>query len=241
MIVKNIDNGVEVWTNDRRNNFLVYSSFENLDKYTRRVLSDVEDFLRSINIDFEANKIKAYLGKIIKHESISRLIGDSHYRVDVPLYLLKNKIEDYVKDGLNLDPDFQRCHVWSLEQRIRYLEFIISGGKTSSILFNCKGFSNGQVNEFVIVDGKQRLTTLLMFLNNEIPVFKKLDICDGLGYFYKDFDHLGLTVSLGINELPTRALVLQWYLEINKGYIAHTKEEIEKVEVLLAKEFESMV
>ena len=83
---------------------------------------------------------------------------------------------------------------------------------------------------FEIVDGKQRLETVLRFLRNEIPVF-------GNNYL-KDFDILPVDVDFvfNINDLKTRKEVLQWYLDLNSGGVIHTKEELDKVKELLKKE-----
>ena len=44
------------------------------------------------------------------------------------------------------------------------------------------------------------------------------------------------TSKLNINTLPTRAAVLQWYLEMNAGGTPHADAEIERVRGLLAAE-----
>lgn len=114
------------------------------------------------------------------------------------------------------------------------MEFVLSGGKSNPIYFNCVGWDCGERGEFVIVDGKQRLTSLLMYLNNEFPVFKEKDP-EGVGYYRKEL--VGLTpmlnVEVVINALPDRESVLKWYLQMNKGNVAHTKEELQKVEDML--------
>ena len=89
-------------------------------------------------------------------------------------------------------------------------------------------------DEMVIVDGKQRLTSIIMFLQNELPVFKNLDKND-VGFYYKELDSIRLNCDLEfvINDLPTKKQELEWYLQINRGNVAHTKEELEKVEKML--------
>ena len=88
--------------------------------------------------------------------------------------------------------------------------------------------------EYVIVDGKQRLTAILMFLDNEFPVFKEMD-SDGIGYYAREFDMIPNDVEFIINDLPSRELVLKWYLQMNEGNVAHTEEELDKVRQMLSK------
>lgn len=233
------DNIVIVHETGRKDNGIEYDSRNVLSQYSKWRLSYVEDFLRENGEVKEANKIKKHLGKIIKLHHIPKIIATGSYKINLPLANLKDKIYQYVTlDGLDLNPDFQRTHVWSLEQRVKFVEFILQGGKTNPIYFNHNNWMKHTPKEdcFVIVDGKQRLTSLLMFLNNEFKVFKNLDK-DGEGFYYSDFDTVGmLDIEIIINDLSTRKQVLEWYLQMNKRNIAHTKEELDRVETLLNKE-----
>jgi len=215
----------------------IYSSKEELVNYKRRDLSLFEDFLRSKHEIKEADKIKEYLGKTLKFKNIPQLIPTGNYKVNKPLdYLIKN-LEEFKKEyNLNLDPEFQRAHVWTLEQRIAFVEFLLQGGKTNPIYFNYPNWMRNfnDCDEMVIIDGKQRLTSVIMFLNNEFPVFKNLDE-DNVGYYYNELDgiKLGCDLEFVINDLNSREQEIEWYLQINKGNVAHTEEEIKKVEKML--------
>lgn len=157
------------------------------------------------------------------------------YRINVPWSMLEFHLNSYDKDyGLDLDPDFQRAHVWTEEQQIRYIEFKLREGKSGSeILFNCPGFNRQDLSQtMVLVDGKQRLEAVRRFVADEIPAFGLLlsEYEEGELYPFKpDF-------IFYINDLETRAEMLQWYLDINAGGVVHSDEEIEKVRKLLAQE-----
>lgn len=162
-------------------------------------------------------------------------ISHANYEVDVSWKYLEKWLDDDFKgeDSYNLDPDYQREHVWTEDQQIAYVEYKLKGGRSgSNIYWNCKGFSDEQyVRE--LVDGKQRITAVRKFLNNELPVFGNI--------YYKDFEdelkHLtGETrFKMCVNDLQTRKEVLQWYLDLNSG-VAHTNEELAKVKQLMEKE-----
>lgn len=171
-----------------------------------------------------------------RFQDIPQFTREAPYKVDVCWGYLKKYMEGQAQDGLkiDLDPDFQRGHVWSKDKQIAYIEFALRGGTSAQDLyFNCPGYSAGELGEYVLVDGKQRLTAVLDFLDDRVPVFG--------GHRFSDFaDRLR---ALGnpsfrwrINDLRTRAEVLQWYLDLNTGGVVHTKEEIGKVKRLLAKE-----
>lgn len=132
--------------------------------------------------------------------------------------------------ALDLNPDFQREHVWTTDQQIQYVEYILSGGMSGKeIYFNCVGWMRSYVGPFVIVDGKQRLQAVRRFMANEIPIF-------GDNY-RKDIEgrlRLNASFTFAVNDLKTRADVLKWYLEMNTGGTPHTEEEIQKAKDLLA-------
>lgn len=172
-----------------------------------------------------------------KFRDIPKLTGKPRYRIDVQIDFVKANIEDWTNPtagaALEISPDFQRAHVWTEQQQISFVEFLLKGGDTSPILFNCKGWGINWEGPFQLVDGKQRLTALLRFLNNEIPAF---------GAYYKEYtDSIRFAdtrLQFWVNNLKTRKEVLQWYLEINSGGTPHTAQELDKVKELLKKESE---
>jgi hypothetical protein len=136
-----------------------------------------------------------------------------------------------ITEKLEMNPDFQRGHVWTVAQQIAYIEFLLKGGKTArTIYLNHSGWqrSEHESDSYVCVDGLQRATAIKGFVNNEFRVF---------GYLYNEFEgspRIMQGVRININDLKTRKDVLQWYLEFNSGGTIHTPEELERVKALLA-------
>ena len=158
---------------------------------------------------------------------------EGHDTVDIPLHRVKDQLDEYQKYyGLDIDPDFQRAHVWTREQQIAFVEHVLRGGRNTVIRWNCPAWTYGTKSKtpMQLVDGKQRLNAVLAFTSNLIPAFGTM--------YWKYTGKLEITTGLRFmtNSLQTRAEVLQWYLEINRGNVAHTQEELEKVETLLEKE-----
>ncbi len=162
-------------------------------------------------------------------QDIEPYTKDANYSVNVPVYDINRTIEYFQeRNQLELNPDFQRGHVWNTDKKIAFVEHTLRGGKGAEIIrFNCVGWMRTYKGPFVLVDGLQRITALTDFLNNKIPVF---------GTLYKDYkDKLPhkLTMIFAINDLPTRADVLQWYIQLNDGGVVHSSEEISRVQYLL--------
>ncbi|MDU4051136.1 MAG: DUF262 domain-containing protein [Clostridium perfringens] len=177
----------------------------------------------------------------MKLQDIPKLIPEGDYEIAIGLKYLESTLKDYEEDyGLELNPDFQRGHVWSEEQQIAYVEFFLKGGKTAkTIYFSCPYFKNGTYEEYlsgkydypmVCVDGLQRLTALRKFLNNELKIF---------GHYLNEYEDKDIflrrinSLRFNINDLPKKKDVLKWYLEMNTGGTPHSKEEINRVTNML--------
>lgn len=156
-------------------------------------------------------------------------ISIAKYHVDSPwIYFKPHYIDDR---KLNLDPDYQRGYVWNVNQKISYLEWILKGGITGKdIYLNHPGWMRSFEGDFEVVDGKQRISAVLDFFDNKIPVF---------GSYYKDYeDNLPIfeaSFSVHINNLTSKKDIVQWYLDMNTCGTYHTKEEIEKVKNIINK------
>ena len=174
--------------------------------------------------------------KITRFRDVPKFTAPGRYAVDVPLDRLSRWLDDLVReDGLDLCPEFQRGHVWTEEQQVAYIEFLLRGGQTGrDLYFNNpswhRSVPEGTYNAFVCVDGLQRITAIRRFVRNEIRVF---------GSYYLEYtDSLRLTMDtmrVHINDLKSEREVLQWYIEMNSGGTPHTSEEIERVRGLLEK------
>jgi len=151
------------------------------------------------------------------------------YACDHLLYMLPGAIRSYQEEnGLDMNPDFQRVHVWTPEQQTRYMEFLLQGGNSSrDIYFNCPGWMGSFKGPFQLVDGKQRLAACVGFMDGTVEVFGGLRIEH---FSDKPFNP---RLRFHINTLETRQEILQWYLDINSGGVVHTADELRKVRELL--------
>lgn len=119
--------------------------------------------------------------KYTKFKDIPQFTRDASYHVNMDIRRVSIWIEENIKEyNLQLNPDFQRGHVWTEEQQIAWLEFFLKGGKSGNdVYFNDPFWMDWNMNnikpdtykDFVCVDGLQRLTSIQRFINNEIKVF----------------------------------------------------------------------
>lgn len=174
--------------------------------------------------------------KISKFTDIPQMLTNrANYHVDVGLKYFDSTIQEYIDEqGLILNPDFQRGHVWTEQQQIAYVEYILRGGTSGKDLYfnkpswHCKAQTD--YDDFVCVDGLQRITAIRKFMTNQIRAF---------GLLLKEFEdeprHITTRISIHINDLQYKKDVLQWYVEMNEGGTPHTTEEIERVKQMIQK------
>ncbi len=170
--------------------------------------------------------------KLVSYKDIPKFTSLGSYEVNMPFKYVPKWIEENKQYGLKMDPLFQRGHVWTEAQQIAYIEFVIRGGKSGRcVYFNCPSWrvrvKPGDYDEFVCIDGLQRLTAITRFVNNEIPVFGDV--------YYKNFDFIPIEVdiSINVNDLKTEKEVLQAYVDLNEGGTPHTSKEIQKVKNMI--------
>ena len=169
----------------------------------------------------------------MKFRDIPQFTKDGSWQADFDFPFLMKFIDENIREcGLQLNPDFQRGHVWTEEQQIKWLEFFLKGGKSGRVIYLNKPDWNhsvpeGAYNDFVCVDGLQRLTAIKRFVDGEIPVF---------GHFfneYEDSPRFLQSIKVNINDLKSEKEVLQWYIDMNAGGTPHSKEEIDRVQAMI--------
>jgi len=173
------------------------------------------------------------LRSIIKPLRSSTYSTDMHWSSIEKMF--KAWTEDYGK--MDLNPDFQRGHVWTDEQRIHYLENALRGlvGANGFIIqFNCPNFEDeeytGELPRGIqCIDGLQRLTTVIEFMKGNLKPF---------GFTPVDLERSEFMVksrfrfTFQIYDFRHRVDLLQHYLDLNTGGTPHSAEEIERVRKL---------
>ena len=136
-----------------------------------------------------------------------------------------------------LEPDFQRGHVWTDEQRVAYVEAVIRKTAPTRLLFNCPGWSrnsrpSGDIpdNTFQCIDGLQRLTSMRQFLAGKFTVFggESVETLKG-----SPFDLGRYRLQMAVYEFNMRADLLQFYIDLNAGGTVHAQTEIDRVRSLI--------
>ena len=75
-----------------------------------------------------------------KFKDIPQLTERASYRIDVSWNYIEDTFRHWSEgpSSVDVDPDFQRAHVWEEVQQQRYVEFILRGGQSAKeLMFNC--------------------------------------------------------------------------------------------------------
>lgn len=164
----------------------------------------------------------------------------SSYFVHVELAYLKEHMERWDTKSeklpnhfLVMEPEFQRGHVWSKDQQIKFMEYMLKGGKTGrDVYFNCSSWQIEYNTPIYCVDGLQRITAALAFLNNEIPVF---------GAYFHEYEDKPREAHFIFHVLKLRSKkeLLNIYVDLNSGGTPHNQVEIDRVKKMIEETSES--
>lgn len=157
------------------------------------------------------------------------------YEVDVGWDYLERQLEYFKEYGLDLDPDFQREHVWTAQQKTAYIEYVLMGGELSkTLVFAADNWHVGTTRVLALLDGKQRLEAVRGFLRGEVYAFRRTfqELKGPLRMVKHGF-------RFRVVELRSRADMLKLYLALNIGGTPHAPEEIQRVQALLVEELKN--
>lgn len=176
-------------------------------------------------------------------------VPQTDYHTDVELMDIEWRLESYTKNyNLDLNPDFQRGHVWTLDQQIAFIEAVVrnavnTAGRTITLSCaemggNLKPDSDLK-NTMLCIDGLQRLTALRDFVAGKFKIFQDNPLPEYKGGMaLDDFNNSSFslkrkTIRIQIFYFQYRRDVLKYYIALNSGGTAHPTSEINRVQALL--------
>lgn len=192
-----------------------------------------------------AENRKKYLERSNFIAGIINPVPKSEHAFDVEIKEIKDNLNRFKKNyGLDLEPDFQRGHVWTRQQQIAYCEALIRdalGSSAKIITFNCAAFA-GNVksknsdlgDEVVCMDGLQRLTAVQAFVDGEFKVFQDYEGGVDLDFFNNSrYSLRNKSLRFEFFFFQRKRQILQYYLAFNKGGTVHSESEISRVTEML--------
>lgn len=147
--------------------------------------------------------------------TLNSTIKPAHHPLSDVVRLFKD--ERYI-----VDDRFQRRLVWTPKQKVRLIETILMGYPMPDVYLHQKEADAEGQQVFSIVDGQQRITTIVQFASDEWAIEKKY-----LDKDHHDSDYAGLRWS----QLPTALKKVYWAYTINSRIIPPevTDDEIRRI------------
>jgi len=167
----------------------------------------------------------------------------SYWMSDFPDYV-DGKARRTEEEPWNLNPDYQRGHVWTQEQAEKFMGHMLEGGDVPKIFVqrwdspdNAPADHKHDYYDLPaeVIDGQQRVRAICDWVKGNISA----ELADGRKIWFKDCNEIER------RRLPqvritwvdiSREERLRFYLKLNRGGTIHTEEEIQKVRDMLAEE-----
>ena len=151
------------------------------------------------------------------------------YPADFTLEGLVNKY----KRGTLIVPGFQRNYVWNIKQASRLIESFLLGLPVPAIFL----FTDATKNEQLVLDGQQRLKTLVYFFegffdeeaNGRRKVFKLIGLNEKSPYYnktYKDLEETDQAAFNKLNDSVLRAFVVKQITPNGNTSVFHIFERL---------------
>lgn len=144
---------------------------------------------------------------------------------------IESLLHHYYNFGINCNPDYQREFVWAEADREYLLDSVFSGVDIGKFTLIRKDDSEDVLYE--ILDGKQRLTTLVDFYESRFP-YKGLHFHELHPLDQKQF--LSCPASVGELQNMEHTDILKAFLALNRGGVTMSREHLNQVEEMLEEE-----
>lgn len=134
---------------------------------------------------------------------------------------------------LELRPDFQRNEVWSRAAQVMLIDTILKDIPIPKVYI--QSMMRSEKTYRVVIDGQQRLTAILAFINNKYKLNKPyIGQYSNMNFsaLPEDVRNMILQYNIDINEIydPTDEEVRDLYARVNKYTVQLNKQELRKAD-----------
>lgn len=150
---------------------------------------------------------------------------------DSKIYNINDFINWY-KDGLlELSPKYQRNQIWNLKAKSYLIDTIVRGLPVPQIFLRQNTDVKTLKTYREVIDGQQRLTAIIEFVNNEFKILKAHNK-DYEGYYYEDLPEdvqesfLNFEFSVELIKSKDDALIYDMFSRVNTNNMTANKQEL---------------
>lgn len=165
--------------------------------------------------------------------------GDTNFTKENNIYIrfhqtsLESLLNNFYYCGVEMNPPYQRGYVWDEKDKESLLDSIFNHIEIGKFAFIARDYSHDIVYE--ILDGKQRLSTLLDFYENRIPYkgfyFNELSFKDR-------YTFLNAPVTIGETGNLTMEQIYNYFYTLNKAGKVMDEEHLQMIREQIVSEIE---
>jgi hypothetical protein len=132
---------------------------------------------------------------------------------------------------IELDPPYQRKSVWNQEYKDFFIDTVLRGYPSPAIFIYQETIPEGSLR-FSVVDGKQRLTSLFEFADNQYPVSEVHGNPSLGGKYFKDLDtdtksaFWGYQIAVETLHSSNESYISDIFDRINRNVAKLTRQEL---------------
>ena len=167
----------------------------------------------------------------VKGARDSNFRQDQWHGLNLSHRTIQSLIHMHYSAGVDFHPDYQREYVWDDQDREKLLDSMFAGNEIGRFVLVEREYQGPSKPIYEIVDGKQRLLTMLAFVEGRFSYH---------GYFYDDlspedrFAFLNTTTAVAILPSETsRERIVKIFLATNKCGKPVPSEVLERAEEIL--------
>lgn len=161
---------------------------------------------------------------------------EEKYRITHANSMIESFLHMVYHSGVDFDVEYQREHVWELDDKIALIDSIFNNIDIGKFVFVQRSYSVRD-KLYEIIDGKQRLTAICEFYEDRF-MYK--------GYYFSELSNMDKnkfwnhSVSYGYLTNPTKEMIYDAFIKLNTCGKPMDSKHIDKVKKLLNEELNNV-
>ena len=150
---------------------------------------------------------------------------------DTKIYNINDFLDWYESDELTLAPIYQRNAVWNKQAKSYLIDSIVRGLPIPQVFIRQNIDTTTRKNYREVIDGQQRLRSIIEFVNNDYPIMKSHNKEFG-GKYYKDLveeekeNFLYYQIPVEVINTKDNAIVYNMFARLNTNNKTLNKQEL---------------
>lgn len=159
-------------------------------------------------------------------ENFNKRKENALYNISFHNCLLGSLISKYFRFGIEMNPEYQRGLVWTHQEKEKLIESIFEGIEIGKFVFIHLNYEPNKPN-YEILDGKQRLSTIIEFITDRFTYKGKLysELSSEDHTYFENFN----VTSGDTREELTLEQKAKYFLRLNVSGVPQSEEHLNKV------------